>query len=29
LIERVKREVCTRRMHVYCNMHIWTARRPA
>lgn len=29
LVTDVKREVCTKKYHVYCEMHIWTARRPA
>jgi hypothetical protein len=29
LIADVKREICSRKFQVYCNMHIWTARRPA
>ncbi|KAH7389151.1 methyltransferase LaeA [Cadophora sp. MPI-SDFR-AT-0126] len=29
LIADVKREVCSKKFHVYCNMHIWIARRPA
>ncbi len=28
LIAEVKREVCSKRYHVYCHLHIWTARRP-
>ncbi|KAH6711824.1 methyltransferase LaeA [Leptodontidium sp. MPI-SDFR-AT-0119] len=29
LIANVKREVCSKKIHAYCNMHIWIARRPA
>ncbi|KFY77964.1 hypothetical protein V501_02335 [Pseudogymnoascus sp. VKM F-4519 (FW-2642)] len=29
LVADVKREICTKRHEVYCEMHIWTARRPA
>ncbi|KAJ5037185.1 uncharacterized protein L3040_007365 [Drepanopeziza brunnea f. sp. 'multigermtubi'] len=29
LTAEVKREVCAKKHHFYCNMHIWTARRPA
>lgn len=29
LVAGVKREICTKKYHVYCEMHIWTARRPA
>lgn len=29
LVTDVAREVCTRKYHVYGEMHIWTARRPA
>ncbi|RQM05186.1 hypothetical protein DH86_00004026 [Scytalidium sp. 3C] len=29
LVADAKREVCSKKYHVYCNMHIWTARRPA
>ncbi|KAH8649478.1 LaeA-like protein [Tricladium varicosporioides] len=29
LIQDTKREVCSKRIHAYCYIHIWTARRPA
>lgn len=29
LITDVKKEICDRRIHVYHQMHIWTARKPA
>lgn len=29
LIQEVKRDVCSKKIHAYCNMHIWIARRPA
>lgn len=29
LLVDVKREIGTTRYHVYCEMHIWTGRRPA
>ncbi|KFY46806.1 hypothetical protein V495_02247 [Pseudogymnoascus sp. VKM F-4514 (FW-929)] len=29
LVAEVKREICTKKHEVYCEMHIWTARRPA
>lgn len=29
LVAEVKKEICTKRHEVYCEMHIWTARRPA
>ncbi|CZT00557.1 related to methyltransferase [Rhynchosporium agropyri] len=29
LVANVKREICSKKLHVYCNMHIWIARRPA
>ncbi|TVY71330.1 Secondary metabolism regulator [Lachnellula suecica] len=29
IVQDVKREVCSKRIHAYCNMHIWIARRPA
>ncbi|OBT88620.1 hypothetical protein VE02_03992 [Pseudogymnoascus sp. 03VT05] len=29
LVADVKREICTKKHEVYCEMHIWTARRPA
>ena len=29
LVAEVKREICTKKYHVFCEMHIWTARRPA
>lgn len=29
LVAEVKREICMKKYHVYCEMHIWTARRPA
>ncbi|KAM3077933.1 Secondary metabolism regulator lae1 [Clarireedia jacksonii] len=28
LVAAVKREICSRKVHVYNNIHIWTARRP-
>ncbi|KAL2675254.1 Secondary metabolism regulator lae1 [[Neocosmospora] mangrovei] len=28
LCARVKREICILRYHTYCNIHIWTARKP-
>lgn len=29
LVAEVKREICTEKYYVFCEMHIWTARRPA
>ncbi|RDW72979.1 S-adenosyl-L-methionine-dependent methyltransferase-18 [Coleophoma cylindrospora] len=29
LVAEAKKELCSRRYHTYCNMHIWIARRPA
>jgi hypothetical protein len=29
LVADVAREVCTKKYHVYCEMHVLTARRPA
>ncbi|RFU27415.1 hypothetical protein B7463_g8910, partial [Scytalidium lignicola] len=29
VVADAKREICSKKYHVYCNMHIWTARRPA
>lgn len=29
VVAGVKKEMCSRKIHVYCNMHIWIARRPA
>lgn len=29
LVADVRAEICTRRHHVYSEMHIWTGRRPA
>ncbi|KAH6977717.1 methyl transferase [Ilyonectria destructans] len=28
LCERVKKEICALDNHAYCNIHVWTARRP-
>lgn len=28
LVAKVKRDIRTEKYHVYCKMHIWTARRP-
>ncbi|KAI1045359.1 hypothetical protein LB505_013552 [Fusarium chuoi] len=28
LCERAKRETCVLRYHTYCNIHVWTARKP-
>ncbi|KAF1988618.1 LaeA-like protein [Aulographum hederae CBS 113979] len=28
LLESAKREICSRKIHAYNNIHIWTARRP-
>jgi len=28
LLREVKREICSRKIHAYNNIHIWTARRP-
>ncbi|KAI8691550.1 Secondary metabolism regulator LAE1 [Fusarium sp. Ph1] len=28
LCARVKREICILRYHTYCNIHVWTARKP-
>jgi len=29
LIAEAKKEICSKKIHAYCYMHIWTARRPA
>jgi len=29
LIADAKREICSKKYHAYCNLHIWIARRPA
>ncbi|CAI4218594.1 unnamed protein product [Parascedosporium putredinis] len=29
LVDKVRHETCLLRHHGYCNLHIWTARRPA
>ncbi|TVY23017.1 Secondary metabolism regulator LAE1 [Lachnellula hyalina] len=29
IVQEVKMEVCSKRIHAYCNMHIWIARKPA
>ncbi|KAI5863022.1 methyltransferase LaeA [Durotheca rogersii] len=29
LIERVRKEMCTRGMRAFCTMYVWTARRPS
>ncbi|KAL1875318.1 hypothetical protein VTK73DRAFT_10155 [Phialemonium thermophilum] len=28
LVDRVKREICSRKVHAYCLLYVWTARRP-
>ncbi|KAH7155508.1 methyl transferase [Dactylonectria estremocensis] len=28
LSEKVKKEICVLRYHTYCNIHVWTGRRP-
>lgn len=29
LVAEAKRDICSKKFHTYCNMHIWIARRPA
>ncbi|KAG9228364.1 hypothetical protein BJ875DRAFT_389557, partial [Amylocarpus encephaloides] len=29
IVEEAEREICSTKIHAYCQLHIWTARRPS